>query len=181
MNAPLHTPRHLSLPLTADVVRTLRAGDRVALSGVLYTARDAAHKRIVAALAAGLEPPMDLDGCTLYYTGPTPAPPGHVVGSIGPTTAGRMDAFTGPLLAHGLRAMVGKGLRGPDVAEALKRHTAVYFAAVGGAGALLAGHVRSCTVAAYADLGAEAVHRLEVDHFPVIVAQDCHGGSVFSR
>ena len=177
MNRP--APRAITLPLSAETARTLRAGQRVALSGDVYTARDAAHQRLVAALAAQAPLPLPLRGATIYYTGPSPAPPGAVVGAIGPTTAARMDAFTEPLLRAGLRGMIGKGARGDEVARALAAHGAVYFAAVGGAGALLAQHVTGCELVAYAELGPEAIYRLTLREFPVLVAQDAQGGSVF--
>lgn len=173
--------RTVQLPLNEDVARSLRAGELVALDGEVLTARDAAHKRLVAALARGEALPVDLRNATLYYTGPTPAPPGAVIGSAGPTTSSRMDVYTESMLRAGVRGMIGKGERSADVARALHQWCAVYFAATGGAGALLATHITACTVVAYADLGAEAIHRLTLHQFPVIVAQDAQGGNVYAH
>lgn len=171
--------RELQVPLDAAVARSLRAGERVALTGAVYTARDAAHRRMAAAIAAGDVLPVDLRGETIYYVGPTPARAGRVIGAAGPTTAMRMDPFTEPLLERGLRAMIGKGERGPAVRAALVRHGAVYLMAVGGSGALLARHIRSVAVVAYEDLGTEAIRRMELAGFPAIVACDAAGGSLF--
>ena len=165
----------LTTPLTDEDVENLHAGDSVLLSGVVYTARDAAHARLVDLLKQGKPLPIDLTGQVIYYTGPTPAKPGRIIGSAGPTTAGRMDPYTPQLLAAGLKGMIGKGERDRNVIDALKRHKAVYFAATGGAGALLARHVVSCEVVAYEDLGCEAIHKLEVEKLPVVVINDCHG------
>ena len=173
--------RTKALPLTAGIVRSLRAGDQVMLDGELLTARDAAHKRLAEALARGETLPVELRGATVYYTGPTPARPGRVIGSAGPTTAGRMDAWTEPLLRAGVLGMIGKGARSPAIAQALVQHGAVYLAAAGGAGAYLADRITTCAVAAYPELHSEAIHRLTVHQFPVIVAQDAHGGSIFAR
>lgn len=166
-------------PLDAGVARALRAGQRVLLSGVVYTARDAAHARLVAALHAGEDLPIPLDGQVLYYVGPAPAPPGSVIGSAGPTTASRMDPLTPPLLRHGLRGMIGKGKRGREVREAISTYGAVYFVAVGGAAALIADRIRSAEVVAYPELGTEAIHRLEVEDFPLMVGNDSTGGDLF--
>jgi len=168
----------LTPPLTDEVIEALRAGDRAAITGVIYTARDAAHRRLVDLLDDGRPLPVDLAGQIIYYTGPTPAPPGRPVGAAGPTTASRMDPYAPRLLAAGLKAMIGKGARGPEVIEALRRYRAVYLTATPGAGALLARHIASAEVVAYPDLGTEAVHRLVVQDFPVIVANDCHGGDI---
>jgi fumarate hydratase subunit beta len=169
----------VSLPLTPEVAVNLRAGRQVRLSGPVYAARDAAHRRMAAALAAGEPLPVDLRGETIYYVGPTPARHGHVIGAAGPTTAMRMDPFTEALLAQVLRAMIGKGDRGPAVRAAIQRHGAVYFMAVGGSGALLSRHIRHVEVVAYADLGTEAIRRLELHEFPAIVACDASGGNLF--
>lgn len=169
----------LRLPLDAATVGSLRAGARVALTGPVYTARDAAHRRMAAAIEAGEALPVDLRGETIYYVGPTPARAGRVIGAAGPTTAMRMDPFTEPLLERGLLGMIGKGERGPAVREAIARHGAVYFMAVGGSGALLSRHVRSVEVVAYEDLGTEAIRRMELAEFPVIVACDASGGCLF--
>ena len=173
------TRRLLSLPLDADTARSIRAGEQVRLSGAVLAARDAAHRRMVAALAAGEPLPVDLRGETIYYVGPTPARPGRVVGAAVPTTAALMDPFTEPILAEGLRAMIGKGDRSPAVRAAIARYGAVYFMAVGGSGALLSRHVRSVEVLAYEDLGTEAIRRLELHEFPAIVACDAAGGCLF--
>lgn len=168
-------------PIDEKIRKKLCAGDSISLSGIIYTARDAAHKLLVEALAAGTPLPFDLRGQTIYYMGPTPARPGQVIGSCGPTTSSRMDAFTPALLAAGLGAMIGKGERSTEVREALKRHHAVYFVTYGGAGALLAKTVRKAETIAYPELGAEAIMRLEVEDFPVIVANDTRGGDLFEE
>lgn len=171
----------LTLPLTAGQARDLRAGEQLELSGPVLAARDAAHRRLAAALARGEPLPIDPWGETIYYVGPTPPRPGRVIGAAGPTTAMRMDPFTAPLLAAGLRGMIGKGGRGPEVRDAIVRHGAVYFMAVGGAGALLSGRITRVDLVAYEDLGTEAIRRLELDRFPVIVACDAAGGDLFAR
>jgi fumarate hydratase subunit beta len=169
----------LQTPLQDDQVRKLRAGDRVRLNGILYTARDAAHKRLIDLLAQGQPLPFDIKGHLIYYTGPTPARPGRIIGSVGPTTASRMDPYAPELLKIGCKGMIGKGEMGENVRQALSQYCAVYFTAVGGAGALLAGTILQNEIIAYPELGPEAVRRLHVENFPVIVAQDCHGGNVF--
>ena len=179
MDEAMPEPRRLTLPLDADAVESLRAGDQVLLTGTLLTARDAAHKRLVEALAAGEPLPVDLRGQVIYYVGPAPARPGAVIGSAGPTTSGRMDPYTPALLAAGVRGMIGKGLRSEAVREAIVRHRAVYLAAVGGSGALLARRITAAEVVAYADLGPEAIYRLTVVDFPAIVVDDCHGGDLY--
>ncbi|NLO36134.1 MAG: TRZ/ATZ family protein [Clostridiaceae bacterium] len=171
--------RHIDLPLGDLAARSLKAGDLLALSGPLFTARDAAHKRLTEALEQGLPLPVALQGQTIYYAGPCPAPPGQVIGSVGPTTSGRMDAYTPLLLQHGLRIMIGKGQRSPAVIAAMRLHGAVYLGATGGAGALLSQHVRSAEVVAYPDLGPEAIRRLVVVDFPVIVLIDSQGNSLY--
>jgi len=165
----------LTTPLVESEIERLNAGDRVLLSGVVYTARDAAHARLAELLRKGNPLPFDIAGQVIYYAGPTPARPGQVVGSLGPTTSGRMDAYTPELLAAGLKGMIGKGERDQRVIDAIVKHKAVYFAATGGAGALLSKRVISCEVIAFADLGCEAVHRLEVRDFPLVVINDCRG------
>ncbi len=172
--------KKIRLPLDPAVVKQLKAGDTVLLSGPLYTARDAIHKRFCGLLQKGRKLPLDLKGQTLFYAGPCPAPKGRIIGSIGPTTSGRVDAFT-PLLLEkaGVRAMIGKGRRNPEVVKAIKQHRAVYFAATGGTAALLAGCVRSVRVVLYPELGAEAVMLLEVEDLPVIVAVDVMGRSIY--
>jgi fumarate hydratase subunit beta len=169
---------HIKLPLTDAVIDELRAGDYVYLSGRIYTARDAAHKRLVGALARGEPLPIDIRGQVLYYVGPTPARPGQIIGSAGPTTSERMDPFTIPLLEAGLKGAIGKGGRTPPVAEAFRQHHAVYFLAVGGAGALLSKQIRSVEVVAYEDLGTEAIRLMEIAGFPVVVCNDVYGGDV---
>ena len=175
------TDRHLALPLTEAAARELRTGDYVYLTGPLYTARDAAHKRMVEVLSRGEPLPVDVRGEVIYYVGPTPARPGDVIGSAGPTTAERMDPFTIPLLDAGLRGAIGKGGRTPPVAQAFANHGAVYFIAVGGAGALLSKHIRSVDVVAYEDLGTEAIRRMVIQDFPVIVCNDTHGGDLLQQ
>jgi fumarate hydratase subunit beta len=172
---------HITLPLTDEVIESLHAGDYAYLNGKVLTARDAAHKRMVQVLAAGEDLPIDLHGEVIYYVGPTPARPGEVIGSAGPTTAMRMDPFTIPLLEAGLKGAIGKGGRGPEVAAALQQHRAVYFLAVGGAGALLARHIKAVEVVAYEDLGTEAMRRLELDEFPVVVCNDIYGGDALAQ
>lgn len=171
----------LQTPLTDSDVEKLHAGDRILLSGVVYTARDAAHRRLHELLQAGKPLPIDLRGQVIYYTGPTPAKPGRVIGSAGPTTSGRMDAYTPALIAHGLKGMIGKGRRSRDILDTMKRYKAVYFGATGGAGALLARHIKKAEIAAYEDLGPEAIYRLEIEDFPVIVINDVHGGDLYAE
>ena len=157
----------------------LRCGDRVLLSGTVYTARDAAHKRIVSLMKDGAELPFELDGASVYYAGPTPAPDGLPIGRCGPTTSSRMDPYAPLLLDNGLVCMIGKGPRNSEVVDAVVRNKAVYLCAVGGAGALAAKCITACEVIAFEDLGCESVKRLELDNFPLIVAIDCNGGSLF--
>jgi len=171
----------LRTPLDEATVRAMRAGDPVLLSGRVYTARDAAHRRLVTLIEAGQELPLELAGQVIYYCGPTPAPPGRPIGSAGPTTSSRMDPYAPRLHALGLRATIGKGERSQEVRDALQHYGAVYLAAVGGIGALLARTIRAARVVAEADLGPEAIRELELDEFPAIVAYDAHGGSVFGR
>lgn len=171
--------KKLTTPLTESDTRSLKAGDRVSISGVIYTARDMAHKRLCEAIDAGQKLPFELEGSVIYFVGPTPARQGRVIGSAGPTTSSRMDAFSPTLIAHGLKAMIGKGYRGQEVRQALEKHGAVHFAAIGGAGALLSKYIVSAETIAYEDLGTEAVRRLEVVDFPAIVAYDAAGNSVF--
>lgn len=168
-------------PLTDETIEQLRVGDYVYLTGTLYTARDAAHRRMVEALSKGEPLPVDLRGQVIYYVGPTPAKPGAVIGSAGPTTAARMDPYTAPLLEAGLKGIIGKGGRGPQVREALRKHRAVYFLAVGGASALLSKQIRRVEVVAYEELGTEAMRLLEVEEFPVLVCNDIHGGDLLEQ
>ena len=173
--------KRITTPLTDEVVRDLRAGDAVQISGVVYQARDAAHKKLVALIAAGEPLPFELQGAVVYYMGPSPTKPGNVIGSAGPTTSGRMDAYAPLLMQRGLKGMIGKGLRTQEVKEAMQECTAVYFAATGGAGALLARSIVGNEVIAWPELGAEAVARLEVRDFPAIVVNDCHGGDLYEE
>jgi fumarate hydratase subunit beta len=171
--------KRIQLPLNEETIAGLKAGDTVLLSGVLYVARDAAHRRIVEALERGEPLPFDIKGQTVYYMGPSPAKPGKVIGSAGPTTSVRMDTYTPRLLAEGLKGMIGKGVRSDEVKDAVKKYKAVYFAAVGGAGALLSKTIIGSEVVAYKDLGPEAVLRLEVKDFPATVINDIHGGDLY--
>lgn len=173
--------KKLKVPLENTDITGLRAGDRVLLSGVVYTARDAAHKRMVKGMFKGKPLPVDIRGQILYYVGPTPAKPGQVIGSAGPTTSSRMDAYTPKLLECGLKGMIGKGKRSQEVREAIIRYKAVYFAAVGGAGALLSKRIKKAEVVAYEDLGAEAIFKLEVEDFPVIVVNDVYGDDLYEK
>ena len=170
----------LRLPLSEADVQTLRAGDTVTLTGIIYTARDAAHKLLVGQIERGEELPFDLNGACIYYAGPCPAAPGEVIGPCGPTTAYRMDAYTPALIARGQNAMIGKGYRGENVVNAMK-DKAVYFAATGGAAVLISRCVKTAEVVAYPELGAEAVRRLYVENFPLVVAIDAHGGNLYER
>ena len=170
----------ISLPLSPGDVRRLGAGDQVLLSGELLVARDAAHKRLVTALDAGDELPVELCGQTIYYMGPSPARPGAVIGAAGPTTSGRMDAYVERLLQAGLRGMIGKGMRAPEVVAAIQAYEAIYFAALGGAGALAARHIRASSLIAYQDLGAEALRCITVVDLPVTVINDCRGGDWYA-
>lgn len=169
----------LTPPLSIEDTRELKAGDEVLISGIIYSARDAAHRRLVELIDQGKELPLDLEGQVIYYTGPTPPSPGRAVGSAGPTTSARMDAYTPAVLGKGVRVLIGKGDRSKEVAEALKEHGAVYMAAVGGAGALLAEHILKAEPVAYPELGPEAVFRFEVKNFPAIVVIDSWGGNLY--
>ena len=172
-------PIRITPPLTDSDVEALRAGDRVLITGTIYTARDSAHKRLLALIEKGEELPFDLKGQFIYYVGPTPPKPGKVIGSAGPTTSGRMDAFAPKLFDLGLKGTIGKGQRSDEVLESLKKNKAVYMAAVGGAAALIARSIKKAEVIAYEDLGPEAIRKLEVEDFPVIVVNDCHGNDLF--
>lgn len=165
----------VTTPLSRDAARLLRAGDEIRITGTIYTARDAAHKKLFALLQAGEPLPIDLRDQLIYYTGPTPAPPGRPIGSCGPTTSCRMDPYTPALVAAGLRGVIGKGRRSQAVLDSLREHESVYFAAEGGCGALLANYVTHCEVVAFPELGTEAIHRLEVENFPVTVFCDTQG------
>jgi fumarate hydratase subunit beta len=172
-------PIKLTPPLTDEVAARLRAGDRVLITGVIYTGRDMAHKYMVESLARGERLPFDVRGQILYYTGPTPAPPGRPIGAAGPTTSYRMDKYSPALLEQGLKGMIGKGPRGEEVKEAIRRHQAVYFAAIGGAGALISRAIKKAEVIAYPELGTEAVMRLEVEDFPAVVVNDVAGNDLY--
>ncbi len=171
----------LTPPLTEAQVLKLKIGDRVLVSGVIYTARDAAHQRLVEMLAAGQALPVNLKGQILYYVGPSPARPGRVIGAAGPTTSYRMDSYTPALLKLGLKAMIGKGKRSAEVIAALKAYQAVYLGATGGAGALISQCVKKAEVVAFPELGPEAIHRLEVENLPAIVINDCHGRDLYEE
>ncbi|MEZ0361774.1 MAG: Fe-S-containing hydro-lyase [Hydrogenobacter sp.] len=173
--------KRISTPLTDEIVESLRVGDKVLITGYIYTARDAAHKRMVEALSRGEAPPFDMRGQVIYYVGPTPPKPGQVIGSAGPTTAIRMDKYVEPLLKLGLKGMIGKGYRSQQVRDLLVKYKAVYFAAVGGVAVLLQKSIKSSEIIAYEDLGTEAVRKLYVENFPVIVANDIYGGDVFEE
>lgn len=166
-------------PLSREDARKLRAGDSCLISGVIYTARDAAHKRLCELVAQGKELPMDIKDSVIYFVGPTPAKEGQAIGSAGPTTSYRMDAYSPILIAQGQTGMIGKGKRGPEVIDAMKTHGAVYFGAIGGCGALLSKCIKKAEIIAYEDLGAEAVRRLEVEDFPVIVVIDSEGNNLY--
>ena len=169
----------INTPISDDVLKKLNAGDRVTVSGIIYTARDAAHKRMTEALERGGPTPFDFHGQIVFYAGPCPAPPGKPIGSVGPTTAGRMDSYAPRLIEAGLKIMIAKGSRSPCVVEAIKKHGGLYFAAVGGVAALMAKCVTSSEVALYEDLGTEAIRKLTVEKMPLIVAIDCMGQSVW--
>lgn len=169
---------HIQLPVTADISENLNAGDYVYLTGTMYVARDAAHKRMIELLNRGEELPIDIENAAIYYMGPSPAREGRPIGSAGPTTASRMDKYAPRLLDLGQKAMIGKGKRTPEVLEAIIRNRAVYFAAVGGAGALLSKCIVESEIVCYEDLGAEAIRRIKVKDFPVIVVADCHGNNL---
>ena len=171
--------KKISLPLTREATTRLRAGDSCLLTGVLYTARDAAHKRLCEAVARGEELPFDLKDAVIYFVGPSPAAPGQIIGSAGPTTSCRMDAYSPTLIALGQTGMIGKGSRSPEVVAAMKEYGAVYFGAIGGCGALLSRCIKKCEVVAYADLGPEAIHRLVVEDFPVTVVIDAMGNDLY--
>ena len=169
----------ITTPLTREKVRGLKSGDSVLLSGVIYTARDAAHKRLCELVEAGKELPMDVKDSIIYFVGPTPAKPGQAIGSAGPTTSYRMDAYSPTMIQQGLTGMIGKGKRGPEVISAMKEYGAVYFGAIGGCGALLSKCIKKAEIIAYEDLGAEAIRRLEVEDFPAIVIIDSEGNNLY--
>ncbi len=166
-------------PLTAEFVRSLKVGTEVQISGVVYAARDVAHKRLCRSIDSGAKLPFELEGAIIYFVGPTPSRPGRVIGAAGPTTSSRMDPFSPKLIANGLKAMIGKGYRGDEVRDALGKYGAVHLSTIGGAGALLSRHIVAAEVIAYEDLGTEAIRKLQVVDFPAIVAYDCYGNSVY--
>ncbi|EFV75706.1 fumarate hydratase [Bacillus sp. 2_A_57_CT2] len=165
----------MTIPIEENLLLSLKAGERVLLSGTIYTARDAAHKRMSEALEKGEDLPFNIEGQTIYYVGPTPAKPGQVIGSAGPTTSGRMDKYTPSLLDRGLKGMIGKGYRSKEVIDSMKKNKAVYFAAIGGSGALIARSIKTMEVIAYEDLGPEAIYKLTVRDFPAVVIIDSNG------
>ncbi len=171
--------KHITLPLTVEIAKTLKAGDTVYLSGEIYTSRDAGHKRMCETLAKGEELPFDPKDATIYYVGPTPAKPGQVIGSAGPTTSGRMDAYAPTMMSVGARGMIGKGARLPEVVDAMKEYTGVYFGAIGGAGALLARCIKKSELIAYEDLGAEALRKLTIEEMPLVVIIDSEGENLY--
>ncbi|OPL11610.1 MAG: fumarate hydratase [Firmicutes bacterium ML8_F2] len=171
--------KKIKAPLTDEDVTALKAGDNVLISGVIYAARDAAHKRLVELMSKNEPLPLDLQGQIIYYVGPAPAKPGQAIGSAGPTTSGRMDAYTPQMLEHGMKACIGKGKRDQAVKDALVKYKGVYMAAVGGAGALLSKRIKKSEVVAYPELGAEAIRRLEVEDFPATVINDVHGNDLY--
>lgn len=173
--------RQVTLPLIEALARSLRAGDRVLVTGTIYTSRDAGHKRMCETLAKGEPLPFDPRDATIYYVGPTPAKPGQVIGSAGPTTSGRMDAYAPTLMSVGARGMIGKGARLPEVVDAMKKYGGVYFGAVGGAGALLARCIKKCELVAYGDLGAEALRKLYVEDMPLVVVIDSEGRNLYEE
>jgi fumarate hydratase subunit beta len=174
-------PIRITPPFSNADVEQLKAGDRVLISGIIYTGRDAAHKRMVEAIANGKPLPFELEGQVIYFVGPAPAKPGQVIGSAGPTTSYRMDAYSPILIEHGLKGMIGKGFRSPAVVEAMQKHKAVYFSSTGGAAALIAKQIKEVEIIAYEDLGTEAVRRMRVENFPAIVVNDVHGNDLFKQ
>ena len=173
--------KRITLPLTDEILKDLKTGDSLSLTGVIYVARDAAHKRMVEALDQGEALPFDIKGAIIYYMGPSPARPGRVIGSAGPTTSGRMDAYAPRLMAEGLKGMIGKGLRSKAVKDAMVKHKTVYLGAIGGAGAIISKSIKKAEVVAYEELGAEALRRLEVADFPVTVINDIYGGDLYEE
>ena len=171
---------HITTPLTDEIISNLKSGDEVLISGTIYTARDAAHKKLVDSINSGESLPFDIKNTIIYYVGPSPKKPGDVIGSAGPTTSYRMDAYTPTLLDLGLKGMIGKGSRNKNVVESIKKNHAVYFAAIGGAGALISSTIKSSEVIAYEELGPEAVHKLTVEDFPAIVVLDSSGNDLYT-
>jgi len=174
-------PKNIKSPIDPQIFEELKSGDQVLITGVLYVARDAAHKRLVEAVDRGEKLPFDIEGQTIYYMGPSPAKPGGVIGAAGPTTSGRMDVYAPRLMEIGLKGMIGKGARTQPVLDAIKKYKAVYFAGLGGAGALISKCIKKAEVIAYDDLGAEALRRIEVVDFPATVINDTHGGNLYEE
>ncbi len=175
----MDTTKKITPPLTEENLNSLKAGDNVLISGTIYTGRDAAHKRLCDLLKQGKELPFDVKGQIIYFVGPTPPKPGHVIGSAGPTTSYRMDAYSPLLIEQGLKGMIGKGSRSQDVKDAMKKYKAVYFAAIGGAGALISKCIKKAEIIAYEDLGPEAIRKLEVENFPAVVVNDIFGNDLY--
>jgi len=173
--------KKVTLPFIDEVLKDLKTGDNLLLTGIIYAARDAAHKRMVEALDQGEPLPFDIKGATIYYMSPTLARPGRIIGSAGPTTSGRMDAYSPRLIAEGLKGMIGKGLRSQAVKDAMVKHKAIYLGAIGGAGAIVSKSIKKAEVVAYEELGAEALRRLEVENFPVTVINDIYGGDLYEE
>ena len=173
--------KNITSPIDAEIIEKLTVGNQVLISGIIYAARDAAHQRLTQSLDKGEKLPFNLEGQTLYYMGPSPAKPGQIIGSAGPTTSSRMDIYTPRLIAAGLKAMIGKGSRSPAVKDAIQKYKAIYFVTTGGAAALLAKSIKQAEVIAYEDLGAEAILRLKVENFPAIVANDIYGEDLFEQ
>lgn len=171
--------KRITTPLTNEIVKNLKAGDKVLISGTVYTARDAAHKKMVEQIKNGIDLPFDLEGSIIYYVGPSPEKPGQVIGSAGPTTSYRMDAYTPTLLDLGLKGMIGKGERNESVIESMVKNCCVYFAAVGGAAALISSCIKECKVIAFDELGTESIKKLRVENFPAIVVTDCEGNNLY--
>ncbi len=175
----MNNKKSITTPLIQNEIDKLNSGDQVLISGIIYTARDAAHKKLTDAISSGEDLPFEIKDSTIYYVGPSPTKPGEIIGSAGPTTSYRMDAYTPTLLDLGLKGMIGKGSRNNEVQESIKKNKAVYFAAIGGAGALIANSIISCEVIAYPELGAEAIHKLKVKDFPAIVVLDSKGNDLY--
>lgn len=173
--------KRVTLPMTDETLKDLKAGDNVLLTGSMYVARDAAHKKLIETLEQGKPLPFDIKGQTIYFMGPSPARPGQVIGSAGPTTSGRMDSYSSRLIAEGLKGMIGKGMRSQAVKDAMKQYQAVYLAAIGGAGALISKSIKKAELIAYEELGAEALRQLEVEDFPVTVINDIYGGDLYEE
>jgi fumarate hydratase subunit beta len=181
MDKQVAEPKRITTPLTDQVIEGLRTGERLLITGLIYTARDTAHKRLIALLDQGKALPFDIAGQIIYYVGPTPPRPGRALGAAGPTTSNRMDVYTPQLIAQGLKGMIGKGARSQEVRAAIRRHKAAYLGATGGAGALLSQCIKKAEVIAFAELGPEAIRRLEVEDFPVVVINDCYGNDLYEE